>query len=136
MPHAEDDSQPTTAAISQSTPDQSSTSSSPTVLTPPSPAASPIQAEEPVYRIIHDFQPQSANELPLIVGNTVTILDKDESGWWFAKDASGQGWIPSSYLKEGKEEEEEEEVPQEAPPAAPGIRPTPPPAPPVASRLA
>lgn len=105
---------------------------------PPAPPAAPPR--EPQYRVLYDFNGQSANEVTLQKDDLITIIQKENNGkkfrqheknrylmsiigWWLAKTASGQGWAPSAYLQE--------EAPPPPPPVAPAARPMPPP-PPVA----
>jgi len=116
--------QPAAAAIRSHTRNASSTSSARHV-PPPPPPAPPAAPRESQYRVLYDFTGQSANEITIKKDDLITILQKENNGWWLAKTATGQGWAPSAYLKE--------EAPP-PPPAAPVIRPTPPPPPPAASR--
>ncbi|KAH8679896.1 myosin-1 [Tricladium varicosporioides] len=117
--------QPQPAAVSipnhtRNTPSSSSGRAVP----PPPPPAPPAVSREPQYRVLYDFAGQSANEITLKTGDLVTVVQKENNGWWLAKTTSGQqGWAPSAYLKE--------EAPP-PPPVAPVVRPTPPPPPPVA----
>ncbi|KAG4419258.1 hypothetical protein IFR04_007577 [Cadophora malorum] len=97
---------------------------------PPPPSAPPAAAappREPQYRVLYDFNGQSANEITMAKDELVTILQKENNGWWLAKHPSGQqGWAPSAYLKE--------EAPPPPPPVAPAARPMPPPPPPAAAK--
>ncbi len=40
-------------------------------------------------------------ELPLVPGQEVTVLDRDDiSGWWWCRDEDGgEGWVPISVLE-------------------------------------
>lgn len=111
------------SALQQSLPSHTRNTSSTTsarVVPPPPPPAPPAAAPrgEPQYRVLYDFTGQSANEITLTKDDLITIVQKENNGWWLAKTPSGQGWAPSAYLKE-------------EPPAPPPVttRPPPPPAP-------
>lgn len=89
-------------------------------LPPPPPPAPPVGPRETQYRVLYDFGGQSENELTLKKDELVTVEQKEDNGWWLAKNSSGKkGWAPSAYLKE------------EAPPPPPPVlsRPIPPPPP-------
>jgi hypothetical protein len=50
-----------------------------------------------------DYSANESTELSFKVGQKLDILQKDDSGWWFARsqaDASQCGWAPSNYLTE------------------------------------
>jgi myosin-1 len=47
---------------------------------PPPPAAPPAKAREPTYRVLYDFDGQSANELSLKKDDIVTIVQKESNG--------------------------------------------------------
>ena len=88
---------------------------------PPPPAATP-KPTEPTYRALYDFTGQSSSELSLKKSETVTVKNKEHSGWWLVKRAdNSEGWAPEAYLEEVK------------PPASSGPPPPPPP-PPATSR--
>ena len=51
--------------------------------------------------VMHDFIGEYHNELDLFVGNTVDILEQDESGWWRGR-VEGQtriGFFPSTFVQ-------------------------------------
>lgn len=56
------------------------------------------------YRAVFDFEGDAENdELPLKVGDTIVVLEEDESGWWTAQDVRGNtGVIPHNYIEELK----------------------------------
>ncbi|TVY90443.1 Myosin [Lachnellula willkommii] len=101
----------------------SSTSSARVVPPPPPPPAPPAAPREPQYRVLYDFAGQSANEITLRKDELITVIQKENNGWWLAKTSEGQGWAPSAYLKE--------EAPAPLPPPPPPVahRPMPPPPP-------
>jgi hypothetical protein len=61
-----------------------------------------------IYRAIYDYLPQSDNELALVEGDLLMVLDKSaEDDWWKAKKKGGseeeeepQGLIPNNYVEE------------------------------------
>ncbi|TVY28336.1 Myosin-1, partial [Lachnellula hyalina] len=101
----------------------SSTSSARVVPPPPPPPAPPAAPREKQYRVLYDFGGQSANEITLRKDELITVIQKENNGWWLAKTPDGQGWAPSAYLKE--------EAPAPLPPPPPPVasRPMPPPPP-------
>ncbi|PHH92470.1 hypothetical protein CDD83_7218 [Cordyceps sp. RAO-2017] len=57
----------------------------------------------------------------------VEIVQKENNGWWLAKNAQGQAWVPAAYV----EEQAPPPVAPRPPPAPPSARAKPmPPAPP------
>ncbi|KAH6669337.1 P-loop containing nucleoside triphosphate hydrolase protein [Halenospora varia] len=125
--------QPATVSIPNHTRNTPSSSSGRAV-PPPPPPAPPVVSKEPQYRVLYDFAGQSANEITLKTGDLVTVVQKENNGWWLAKTTSGQqGWAPSAYLKEEAPPPPPAPVPTPpAPPAkrpAQGRKPAPPPAP-------
>jgi myosin I len=131
--------QPAVASMPSHTRNASSTSSA-RAPPPPPPLAPPPTSKEPQYRVLYDFAGQSANEITLRKDDLITVVRKENNGkfatdaltsntnicflgWCLAKTASGEGWAPTSYLKE------------EAPPAARVIRPIAPPPPPALPKV-
>lgn len=113
------------AAVSMPTHSRGASSSSGRAPPPPPPAAPPRAAAppaDPLYRALYDFQGATSTELSLSKDDLLTIVKKENNGWWLAKNAKGnEGWAPSAYLKE--------EAP---PPPPPVVRHVPPPPPPSA----
>ncbi|KAF3905552.1 Myosin-1 [Arthrobotrys entomopaga] len=74
---------------------------------PPPPPPPPVAAasQDPIYRALYDFAGQSVNELSLVKGEVLVIIQKEGND-------DTQGWAPSAYLKE-------EEAPKPAPPPPP-----------------
>ncbi|CAM1510133.1 Fc.00g004680.m01.CDS01 [Cosmosporella sp. VM-42] len=85
---------------------------------PPPPPAAPAAKPKIMAKVLYDFAGQRENELSIIAGELVEIVQKENNGWWLAKKGNGSAWIPAAYVEE------------QAPPPAPAPRP--PPAPPVA----
>ncbi|PFH55566.1 hypothetical protein XA68_18031 [Ophiocordyceps unilateralis] len=85
---------------------------------PPLPAA-PSSRSKVTAKVLYDFSSQRENELSIRVGDMVEIVQKESNGWWLAKNAQGQAWVPAAYVEE-----------QTAPAPPPAAAPRPPPAPP------
>ncbi|KAL7753446.1 class II myosin [Sorochytrium milnesiophthora] len=78
----------------------------------------PPRVTKPMFRALYAFNAQAEGELVLTQGETVEVVTKEDSGWWLAKSAAGtEGWVPSNYLEEIKEQA------RPVPPAAPPRRP-------------
>jgi myosin-1 len=56
------------------------TSSTSRAVPPPPPAAPPAKAKEPTFRALYDFEGQTANELTMRKGDTITIVKKESNG--------------------------------------------------------
>ena len=54
---------------------------------------------------LYQFQGDPNNdELPFNVGDILQVVERDESGWWLARDSQGrEGFIPHNYVAELKE---------------------------------
>lgn len=85
---------------------------------PPPPAAAPAAAAKPTAKVLYDFAGQRDNELTVRAGDIVEIVQKENNGWWLAKNSAGQAWVPAAYV--------EEQAPP-PPPAATSRAPPPPP---------
>mmetsp|Transcript_6291 Transcript_6291/g.9800 ORF Transcript_6291/g.9800 Transcript_6291/m.9800 type:complete len:693 (-) Transcript_6291:550-2628(-) len=55
-----------------------------------------------VARVLFDFEPSVEGDLKLTEGDTVIILESDESGWWQGEGKSGEGRFPANYVEEFK----------------------------------
>ncbi|KAH6657271.1 P-loop containing nucleoside triphosphate hydrolase protein [Truncatella angustata] len=115
---------PTPAAVTNAIPshtrNQSSTSSAARVPPPPPPpAAPPAKAVKPQAKVLYDFAGQKDNELTVKAGDVIEIVQKENNGWWLAKNAGSQAWVPAAYVEEIK-------APAPAPAAAPRAPPPPP----------
>ncbi|KAI1338339.1 P-loop containing nucleoside triphosphate hydrolase protein [Xylariaceae sp. FL0016] len=110
---------PTPAAVTSSIPshtrNQGSTSSAARAPPPPPPAAPPAKAKT-MAKVLYDFAGQRENELSIKAGDMLEIVQKENNGWWLAKNSAGQAWVPSAYVEE-----------QAAPAPAPAPRAPPPP---------
>jgi hypothetical protein len=54
------------------------------------------------YRALYDFSETDSDSqvtrMDLEAGETVTIISKLESGWWYAASGDRYGWVPSNFL--------------------------------------
>ncbi|KAM9792073.1 SH3 and PX domain-containing protein 2A [Neosynchiropus ocellatus] len=64
--------------------------------------ASGLDGLEPMvleqYVAVADYERQENSEISLKAGETVDVIEKSESGWWFVGTAEQQGWVPATYL--------------------------------------
>ncbi|XP_053708946.1 SH3 and PX domain-containing protein 2A-like isoform X2 [Synchiropus splendidus] len=64
--------------------------------------ASGLEALEPMvleqYVAVANYERQENSEISLKAGETVDVIEKSESGWWFVSTAEQQGWVPATYL--------------------------------------
>ncbi|QPG95817.1 class II myosin [Epichloe festucae Fl1] len=91
---------------------------------PPPPPTAPARPKV-MAKVLYDFNGQRDNELSIKAGDMLEIVQKENNGWWLAKNDLGQAWVPAAYV-----EEQAAPAPR-APPAPPVAKPKPtPPAPP------
>ncbi|XP_003972204.2 SH3 and PX domain-containing protein 2A isoform X4 [Takifugu rubripes] len=61
-----------------------------------------IESSEPMvleqYVAVANYERQENSEINLKAGETVDVIEKSESGWWFVSTAEEQGWVPATYL--------------------------------------
>ncbi|QUC23686.1 uncharacterized protein UV8b_07927 [Ustilaginoidea virens] len=90
---------------------------------PPPPPAAAIPARPKVTaKVLYDFQGQKENELSIKADDILEIIQKENNGWWLAKNDHGQAWVPAAYV-----EEQAAPAPKRPPgPPAPKTRPAPP----------
>ena len=72
------------------------------VVTGPAVAAPPLStgSKAPVLaRALYDNEPEDETELGFVVGDTLEILTKDDSGWWEARLNGKVGSIPANYVE-------------------------------------
>ena len=52
-------------------------------------------------KVLYNFDAQDENELGIVEGETVTVIDTNVGqGWWMARSSDGrQGVVPESYLE-------------------------------------
>ncbi|KAM6939980.1 SH3 and PX domain-containing protein 2A [Xenentodon cancila] len=64
--------------------------------------ASGMDSSEPMvleqYMAVANYERQENSEINLKAGETVDVIEKSESGWWFVSTAEEQGWVPATYL--------------------------------------
>ena len=67
---------------------------------PPPPAAStgpgPSGGEQ--FKVLYDCEAESPEDLALEAGQIVTVLAKDESGWWQGTCNGKTGQVPANYV--------------------------------------
>ncbi|KAM9313912.1 SH3 and PX domain-containing protein 2A [Pholidichthys leucotaenia] len=65
--------------------------------------ASGMDSQEPMvleqYVAVANYERQENSEISLKAGETVDVIEKSESGWWFVSTAEEQGWVPATYLE-------------------------------------
>ena len=52
-----------------------------------------------VVTVLFDFAGTDADELPLVTGQRVTVVKKDESGWWTGTFDGKTGTFPANYVE-------------------------------------
>uniref|UniRef100_A0A8C3AJ99 SH3 and PX domains 2A n=1 Tax=Cyclopterus lumpus TaxID=8103 RepID=A0A8C3AJ99_CYCLU len=59
-----------------------------------------IDSSEPMvleqYVAVANYERQENSEISLKAGETVDVIEKSESGWWFVSTAEEQGWVPAT----------------------------------------
>lgn len=64
--------------------------------------ASGVEGWDPMvleqYVVVANYERQENAEISLKAGETVDVIEKSESGWWFVSTAEEQGWVPATYL--------------------------------------
>ncbi|KAK4229718.1 putative myosin-5 [Podospora fimiseda] len=66
---------------------------------PPPPAAPPVKPKIQA-KVLYDFAASKENELSIKKGEIIEIVQKENNGWWLAKTADGQAWVPAAYVEE------------------------------------
>ncbi|KAK3530436.1 hypothetical protein QTP86_024348, partial [Hemibagrus guttatus] len=66
------------------------------------PSVPGLDSSEPMvleqYVAVANYERQENSEISLRAGETVDVIEKSESGWWFVSTAEEQGWVPATYL--------------------------------------
>ncbi|XP_046693868.1 SH3 and PX domain-containing protein 2A isoform X3 [Silurus meridionalis] len=61
-----------------------------------------LDSSEPMvleqYVAVANYERQENSEISLRAGETVDVIEKSESGWWFVSTVEEQGWVPATYL--------------------------------------
>lgn len=62
----------------------------------------PADPSEPIGCAIvkYNYQAQQQDELSLIKGSKILILEKSNDGWWRGQSGQVSGWFPSNYTQE------------------------------------
>ncbi|UNI23673.1 class II myosin [Purpureocillium takamizusanense] len=100
---------------------------------PPPPPAAPPAKPKIMAKVLYDFAGQRENELSIKAGDVIEIVQKETNGWWLAKNAQGQAWVPAAYVEEQAAPAPAPRAPP-APPAAKAKPPAPPAKRPAAGR--
>ena len=65
------------------------------------PEPAPAAAEVTRVRALYDYTAEAEGELSIAESEELDITEKHTSGWWYARNASGQsGFIPQNYVEE------------------------------------
>eukprot|EP00002_Diphylleia_rotans_P005799 TRINITY_DN149_c0_g1_i1.p1 TRINITY_DN149_c0_g1~~TRINITY_DN149_c0_g1_i1.p1 ORF type:complete len:856 (-),score=153.43 TRINITY_DN149_c0_g1_i1:529-3096(-) len=67
----------------------------------PPPPPRPVRAEPKMtyVRALYDYQGEEASELSFSKGAIITLLKKDDSGWWEGALGSSTGWFPPAFVE-------------------------------------
>ena len=66
-------------------------------------ASAPAPADSktgPMCRAKFDYAPQNGDELALKIGDVITVLNKQEDGWWEGTLEGRRGVFPANYVEE------------------------------------
>ncbi|TSY69817.1 SH3 and PX domain-containing protein 2B [Bagarius yarrelli] len=55
--------------------------------------------EEEKYVVIYPYSARDQDEIDLVKGMTVEVMEKNLEGWWKIRYQGKEGWAPASYLK-------------------------------------
>lgn len=55
---------------------------------------------KPRCQALYDYPGTGEGELPFKAGDIITILQKDDAGWWEGELNGVRGWIPANYVQE------------------------------------
>ena len=51
------------------------------------------------YVAVADYKKQNKGEISIKAGMLVEIVEKQNTGWWFANAEGNQGWVPATFLE-------------------------------------
>ncbi|KAF4121742.1 myosin I [Geosmithia morbida] len=88
---------------------------------PPPPPPPPAGPPKIMAKVLYDFAGQRDNELSIVAGQIIEIVQKEDNGWWLGKTDAGQAWVPAAYVEEQARPPPVKSKP--APPAPPAKRP-------------
>jgi SH3 domain-containing kinase-binding protein 1 len=52
--------------------------------------------------VLHDYVAENEDELSIEEGDIITILKKEDEGWWEGEIDGRKGWFPSNFVEEIK----------------------------------
>lgn len=76
-----------------------------------SPASSPVAADEPggggggpaeacgTALVRYNYEAKQADEISLVKGGRVLVMEKSSDGWWKGEHCGRLGWFPSNYVQ-------------------------------------
>lgn len=79
----------------------------------PPPSSNPAVLAPNQYRVKHAFAAKEPGQLPLRIGDIVTVDGAPEDNWQFGRTPEAEGWFPSGFLAR------HDEVPDATPKATP-----------------
>ncbi|XP_030315103.1 LOW QUALITY PROTEIN: SH3 and PX domain-containing protein 2B [Calypte anna] len=60
--------------------------------------------EEEKYTVIYPYTARDQDEMNLVKGAVVVVIQKNLEGWWKIRYQGQEGWAPASYLRKGNGE--------------------------------
>ena len=57
--------------------------------------------------VLHDFLPETQNEIALSAGDLVEVLEENEDGWWKGRVKGQEGMFPSNFVETIDDEPQE-----------------------------
>eukprot|EP00118_Oscarella_pearsei_P007595 m.37746 g.37746 ORF g.37746 m.37746 type:complete len:1817 (+) comp32442_c0_seq2:33-5483(+) len=54
--------------------------------------------ETSTFEAIYDYAATHTDELTLAVGDRITVVERQDDGWWKGTSADKSGWFPASYV--------------------------------------
>lgn len=80
--------------------DDSPEGSSPHSMKEDSPIAGPSSYIHSFALVKYNYEAQQSDELPLVKGSRIRVLEKSSDGWWRGELGGLFGWFPSNYVIE------------------------------------
>lgn len=50
-------------------------------------------------KALYSYTAQKDDELSFTVGDSITVLEMEEEGWWRGRVGSATGWFPHNYVE-------------------------------------